>query len=480
MLKTYAYASGLIKSHGVRGLSVKVLERRRDSIERDYVKNWKKYMVTQEEWNIQRNTMFERMPLVSVVVPTYETPEPYLKALLDSMQGQSYQNWELCIADGSEGNKVEEIVCRYSRTDERIRYQHLSANLGIAENTNAALKMAIGEWIGLLDHDDFLAPNALYEVVRMMNARPDCEVIYSDEDKVDEHGEHHMRPHFKLDYNKELLLHYNYICHFLVMKASLLHRIGYLNEDYDGAQDYDLVLRLAEVTERFEHIRKVLYHWRVHRGSTAGSAMAKNYAQDAGKRALEAHFKRQHIPAWVKPVAGQNYYEVIYKADEAPLGEIDTKEIYTAEELDVQIRSMEADYILLYNSQVAGRITSEEKKRLLQQCMQRKIGMTGVRFQKKNKLVSCGIEAKSGGDYAFMHAGLPAVFQGYFHRAVIPQNVRAVPLDLCIIRKEAYLQTDGIPLDTGAVAAAVCFADRLREKGYEVVLDAGITAKYKG
>lgn len=475
-----AYIFGMLRKHGLKRLAVKVMERRRDPVEKDYIKNWQNYMVTKAEWNIQRNTLFERMPLVSVVVPAYETPCIYMEALLQSLQNQSYENWELCIADAGKSDKVEQVVCRYSREDARIKYRRLTDNRGIADNTNMALGMAIGEFTGFLDHDDVLAPNALYEVVRMINAHPKCEVLYSDEDKIDETGTHHMRPHFKLDYNRELLLHYNYICHFLVVKTALIHKTGSLDADYDGAQDYDFVLRLAEQTEHFFHIRKILYHWRVHKHSTAGSSLAKDYAYDAGKRALEAHFKRMHIDAKVKKAAGQFSYDVCYSADGGLLEEVDYKDIKTPEALCERIGAAEAEYILLYNSRLAGMVTEAEKKELLALCMQRRIGMVGVRFRKGNRLISSGIDCTHKGHCDYQNEGLPVCFEGYFGRASIPQNVRAVPLELCVIRREVYERVSMLKLGQNPLTAALCFAEAVRQAGYEVVLDAKVTVRYKG
>lgn len=474
-----AYVYGMIRKYGIRRLAVKAAERRQETVEKDYIRNWQNDVVTEAEWNIQRNTRFESMPLVSVVVPAYETPQLYMEALMESLQKQSYENWELCIADGSRSDIVETVVQRYAAIDARIRYSRIR-NQGIAENTNAALMMAEGVFIGFLDHDDVLALNALYEMVRMMNAHPECEVFYSDEDKIDETGVHHMRPHFKLDYNRELLLHYNYICHFLVVKAELLHKAGVLHADYDGAQDYDLVLRLAEQTGCFCHVRKILYHWRVHKNSTAGSPLAKNYAYDAGKRALEAHFERMHIAAGVSAAAGRNYYDVHYDATDGQMEEIDYKDICTPDALDERIRSAAAEYLLIKNSHLAGTVSEEKKQELLALCMQRRVGMVGVRFQKKGRIISSGIDCRPDGDCGYLHTGLLVCFEGYFGRASIPQNVRAVPLEFFVIRREAYEAAGRMEFGSNPVAAALHFADGVRKAGYEIVLDAKVTVKYKG
>ncbi len=193
LTKKAAYAVGMIRKHGLRGLAIKVMETKYEPIDHEYTKNWQNYMVTKEEWKVQRNTLFEHMPLVSVVVPLYETPECFLRELIEGMLGQSYENWELCLADGSPTDKIERFLAENYKEDARIRYRRLLENGGISENTNEAVAMAMGEYIGLLDHDDVLAANALYEVVRMLNAHPDAQVIYSDEDKIDAESGIHSR-----------------------------------------------------------------------------------------------------------------------------------------------------------------------------------------------------------------------------------------------------------------------------------------------
>ena len=477
--KKAAYLSGMLKKYGgVRGLALKVMETGSDAVEKAYRENWQNYMITDEEWKTQRDTVFEQMPLISVVVPTYETPGQFLDELVDSLKRQSYENWELCIADGSQSDDVEKQVLSMQSRDKRIKYERLFGNGGISVNTNAGFQMASGEYTGLLDHDDILAPNALFEVAKAVNEHPECEVFYSDEDKIDASGKEHSKPHFKLDYNKELLLHYNYICHFLVVKKTLLETVGGLNPEYDGSQDYDLVLRLSEQTEHIWHIEKILYHWRVHETSTAGSSLSKDYAYDAGKRALEAYAFRNDIRAEIKEVPGRAYYKWDYKMEPAPMSEIDWKGIQTGQELMVRIRACREEYIFVWNSERVKPLTEKQKEELVLLCMQRKIGVVGVRFSQKGKIISAGIEKKSDGTYGGCQEGLPAVYQGYFSRAVIPQNTEAVPLDCCVIRKSACEQAGGIRADLSRIMTAVDFAKRIKCSGYEVVLDGEITTGY--
>lgn len=486
-----AYLINLIRKYGIRGLMIKLRETRADSVDREYRKNWKQYMVSAEEWKRQRQTNFAYMPLISVIVPAYETPEPFLQALTVSLLNQSYENWELCIADGSSSERVNNCLKQCAGGDKRIRYQRLKENDGISGNTNAAFAMAEGAFIGLLDHDDMLAKNALFEVVRTINEYPGCQLLYSDEDKIDAWGNQHSRPHFKLHYNRELLLHYNYFCHFLVIERSLLKAAGGLRAGYDGAQDYDLVLRLVEIIEKGEnnagpaknaslpelqtkicHINKILYHWRIHDASTAASSLSKDYAYEAGRRALLDHFKRQGISADVRAVRGGGYYEVVYFSDqniqvsseELLLEEICFADFSDTDALNRRVADTSAQYLLLADDNNAARLTQKDRQRLLGFCRQRKIGIAGVRFAKHGKLV-----------FPEEYEGLPVSWKGYFYRAVLPQNIAYVPLELCLVRREAYLAAGGISLEYDIRQQAEDFGKRIRNAGYEVVLDAGVT-----
>ncbi|MCL2884194.1 MAG: glycosyltransferase family 2 protein, partial [Oscillospiraceae bacterium] len=231
--------------------------------------------------------------LFSIIVPLYNTPEVYLAALINSIKAQVYTNWELCLADGSEqGQDLKSFVSRCAAGDARIKYKRLEKNQGISGNSNEALAMAQGDFIVLADHDDLLSPDALYEnAVAVYETSAD--VLYSDEDHVDEQGNHFF-PFFKPDWSPDLLYAQMYICHLLVIRKSTFYKAGIFDSAYDGSQDYDLMLRLSEITDCIYHIPQVLYSWRETKGSTSVDASAKPYAQDAGLRALNAHLSRKY------------------------------------------------------------------------------------------------------------------------------------------------------------------------------------------
>ncbi|WP_224360478.1 rhamnosyltransferase WsaF family glycosyltransferase [Hyalangium versicolor] len=231
-------------------------------------------------------------PLVSIVTPVYETPEPILRACLDSVLAQSYENWECCLADdGSKSPRVAEVLAEYSRKDARIRVTRMERNGGIAAATNAAIGLARGEFVAFMDHDDLLAPHALAEMVLRISCEPDVELLYSDEDRFDNEGRR-FYPRFKPDWSPDLLRSMNYFCHFVVVRRSLLERAGGLRPGFEGSQDYELVLRLSEQTQRIAHVPGVLYHWRRSGISFSQDTSKLRAASRAGARALEEHLRR--------------------------------------------------------------------------------------------------------------------------------------------------------------------------------------------
>ncbi|SFD56438.1 Glycosyltransferase, GT2 family [Sharpea azabuensis] len=286
----------------------------------DYNKWRLLHLTTKEELLEQKRTIFNYQPLISIVVATYNTSQRFLKEMIDSVINQTYSKWELCIADGSNQDDVYNYVLQHY-DDHRIKIKKLSKNLGISGNMNEAIKMSTGDFIGFFDHDDLLSEDALYENVKVINKNNDLEFIYSDEDKTNEFTDTFFNPNFKPDFNKGLLLSNNYICHFLVVKKVLFDKIGYFNSDYDGAQDYDFVLRCMDILNKSQifHISKVLYHWRTSSNSTASNPESKLYTFEAGKRALEQYYKRNSIEAIVEHGVSYGIYRTIYKVHERPL-----------------------------------------------------------------------------------------------------------------------------------------------------------------
>lgn len=289
-----------------------IVAKRLDYKNVDYDVWIRRHQASQKELKRQRKHCFSYEPKISIAVPAYRTPTRFLQEMIRSVQAQTYDNWELCIADGSLDGSLTEVLKKESEADARIRFQTLDDNYGISGNTNDALKLATGEYISLLDHDDVLSPDCLYEVVKRIN-ETDADCLYTDEDKVDYELEDYFEPHFKPDFNPDMLHSCNYICHFFVVREDVLKRAGLFSSDYDGSQDFDFILRCTAQATKIEHIAKMLYHWRCHAASTAMNPENKMYCYDAGKRAILADLKRAgYEDAQVVNYTRLGYYEPIY------------------------------------------------------------------------------------------------------------------------------------------------------------------------
>ena len=288
--------------------------------EMSYNRLRKQNKLTNQQIESQREKMYDKMPLISILVPLYCTPAEYLKALIESVQQQTYENWELCLSDGSGMGKMDvSYIEECMQQDDRIKLVQSEKSLPIAENTNRALEIATGDFIAFADHDDFLEINTLYECVKVINEHPETEIIYTDEDKVSMNGKVFYQPHFKSDFNLDLLRSMNYICHFFVVKKNVQEQVGQLRQEYNGAQDYDFVLRCIEKSRHIYHIPEVLYHWRAHQNSTAENPESKRYAFEAGIRALESHLERSDIKGTVTMTEQYGLYRVKYELEKTPL-----------------------------------------------------------------------------------------------------------------------------------------------------------------
>lgn len=408
--ETVEVAWEYFQKHGLRALFKKSVHKIQN-IQDDYDYNewYKKVRITDEELAKQRESAadFAMQPAFSIVIPVYATPEKFLRRMLDSIREQTYPKFEVCLVDATpyakiqhdpaQGRTPQEVLAEYAAADSRFRYATLTENLGIAENTNAAIRMATGDFIVLADHDDELEPQALYECVRAINAHPDVQVLYSDEDKVDFEDIYYFEPHFKTDFNPDLLRSVNYICHLFVARRSLLDAIAETDADgrkiyersaYDGAQDYDLILRATEKAQALErarlvscanasagnavtnpqpaiaaaldpldqallrqgrftssniiHIPMVLYHWRAHQASTAQHPEAKLYAFEAGARAVYDHCKRVGLPIKkVEQGITYGFYHPIYENQQPLISVVIPNKDHSAD-LDQAITSLAA------------------------------------------------------------------------------------------------------------------------------------------
>lgn len=376
--------------------------------------------VVEEELTKQRKTVWENPVTFSIVVPVYHTPEEYFREMVDSVLLQTYPYFELILVDagaqvaagtkaqaGENGaqahqeNRIPEFMKSYGE-EKRIRYLPLEKNIGIAENTNVGIEAATGDYIALLDHDDFLTPDALYEMAKCLETERkrgnELQMIYTDEDKCNSDGSRFYEPHFKLDFNLDLLLTNNYICHFTAVKAELMKELK-LRGEFNGAQDFDLVLRVAgylyEEPQKIAHINKVLYHWRCHEASTAANPASKRYAYEAGKRAVEEFVKDRGWKARVVHLKHLGFYRVEYEED-----------IFKARP---------------------------------------DVGAVGGRILDKKKRLCGGMMSETGEVFA---QGLPDGFSGYVNRAVLVQQAQALDLGLFCLNPECkalFEEVLGIP-----------------------------------
>lgn len=276
---------------------------------------------TQEERERQEQAVFERMPKISILVPLWNTPQDFLQEMIGSVQKQTYANWELCLADGSDGAHayVGEYCRKLAEKDPRIVYQKLAKNEGISGNTNQCYKLATGEFIGLFDHDDILHPCALYEYVKAINEQ-DADFVYCDEATFKSPDIDRMiTMHFKPDYAIDNLRANNYICHFSVFARDLLEGTELFRTQFDGSQDHDMILRLTDNAKKVVHVPKLLYYWRAHAGSVAGNIEAKPYVVEAARGAVADHLRRHGFSHFT--ITSTRAFETIFKISYEIIGE---------------------------------------------------------------------------------------------------------------------------------------------------------------
>lgn len=493
----------------------------------------KKYIPNARKLKKQRAEKLDYEPCISIIVPTYKTPEKFLKEMIDSVRNQSYENWELCIGDGSvTEDTVKNVVESYQKKDKRIKMLCLSENLGIAGNTNAALSIATGDYIALLDHDDILAPDALYEVVKWMNEhyKDETDVIYTDEDKVSFDLKDYFEPHFKSDYNLDLIRSNNYICHLFVAGKRIVDQVGGFRKEYDGSQDYDFILRCIEQSKHVEHVPKVLYHWRCHPGSTAANQESKMYCYEAGKRAIEDHLKRmgeddcqvvmtEHLGFYhvIYPIREQKKvsiiipnkdqkeilerciesviqktdyknYEIIIVENNSTTNEIFEyyKTIEQRENIRVVIwkdkfnysainnfgvRYANGEYLLFLNNDIEV-IRENWLSEMLANVQRKEVGIVGAKLLYPDNMVQhAGVIIGMGGIAGHPLSRHPADDCGYFARGIIQQNLNAVTAACMLTKKEVYEKVNGFEEKLAVAFNDIDLCLKVRKAGYLIVYD---------
>lgn len=313
----------------------------------------------------QRATVFEKNPKISIVVPAYKTPHKFLCEMVDSLIAQTYPNWELCIADAScdtSDDSVSATLAKYAKSDSRVRYSVLDDNYGISGNTNEALKLAQGDYIGLLDHDDLLTPDALFEVVKKINEE-NAKVIYTDEDKVNMELDFYLDPAYKPDLDLEDLRSRNYITHFFVFSKDICEKVGEFDPECDGSQDYDYILRCVDEADKVSHVSRIVYHWRCHVNSTAANPASKLYCYEAGRHAIDKHLRRRGENAKVFMQDHYGYYRVEYALPDnskdidilqLSIGDFASDLSAARDELLKRIKASSAEYIFMIDGDITG------------------------------------------------------------------------------------------------------------------------------
>ena len=472
---------------------------------------------------------FHYSPLISILLPVYNSNLKWLRRATSSVQQQFYPRWELCIVDdASTDRRLWPFLQKCARRDRRIKVMRRTENGHISAASNDALRLATGDFVALLDHDDELAPTALYFVALALNKNPDLQLLYSDEDKLDGQNRR-FEPYFKSDWNPELFLAQNFISHLGVYRTDLVRRVGGFRIGFEGSQDYDLTLRCIEEIQpkQIEHLPWVLYHWRAGDQSTASCATAKPYAQEAARRAVQEHFDRRGIAGMVVPSLGvylqtkytlprerpmvsiviptrdrlsslqkcldSIFHKTDYQTYEVIVIDNETNDHETLEFLaglrkrdGVRVERIEGGFnysrlnnrgvelsrgslIALLNND-AEVINDDWLSELVSRAMQSDVAMVGARLWYPNITIQHGgVILGAGGIAGHAHAGLRRDEPGYFARAHLAQDVSAVTTACALVKRQVYLQVGGFDENLAVTFNDIDFCLRLREAGYRIV-----------
>ena len=454
----------------------------------------------------ERETVFPHMVKISILVPLWNNEKEYQIAMLESVMNQTYQNWELCLADGSdEAHSYIGAICREyaARADGRIIYRHLDVNGGIAVNTNACLELASGKYIGLLDQDDILHPSALFEYVKAINEQG-ADYLYCDETTFKGSNINHMLTlHFKPDYAPDNLRANNYICHFSVFKRTLLEGEVFFRPEYDGSQDHDMILRLTDRAEKVVHVPRVLYYWRNHSGSVASGIEAKPHAIDAAKRAVAwdlekhglEHFEIESTRAFETifriryEILGVPKISVViintgepeelqrcmtsvtemssYENYEIVVGDSGLKAASYPKQMNLGAQRAEGDYLLFLDSR-AEVITAGWMEELLMYAQREDVGAVGAKLYHPDDTIchaglvlGLGTGHTAGGIFAGQHRRS----LGYMGRLCYAQDISAVSGACLMVRKECFMEAGGFDESLSHSLYDADFCLKLREKG---------------
>ncbi len=469
--------------------------------ERRYIRWIKNNEPNEKELEKQRKYDFEIKPKISIIVPVYQTPEPFFKELVESLQKQTYSNWELCLADGSP--EPIKYMQEYPKKDSRIKYKIIGENKGISGNTNEALTLATGDFIGLLDHDDLLPVFSLYEVVKAINENPEVELLYSDEDKLETAKGPRYEVFFKPDFSPYTLNSANYICHFSIFKKELMDKLQGFRSEYDGSQDFDIVARASELTKNIVHIPKVLYHWRAHRNSTAQNSDSKPYAFEIGKKVIKDHVKRSlDVDVKVEDGLTPGSYELIYEPKSTPKVSViidarnttvEEKEnllqklecttyeniekiIVENEDINEAIKKSTGEYFIIIDKHLETIDKPNYIEQLLGICQDETVGIVGTKLYNGNNLVEhSGIILGMNGAGDFLYKGAPKDAGTYMQRLLIIHNLTCVYTKYALINKRFFEEVKGFTTDYAGRLISIDYSLKMQEIGKQVVINPIVT-----
>lgn len=433
---------------------------------------------------------FSFAPLISIITPVFNTPVEWLGQAVDSVLAQAYENWELLlIDDASTESATLEFLSQIEQRDSRIRLIRRQSNGGISAASNDGLAQARGEWIGLLDHDDLLEPDALFQTAKHLQTDPDVDLVYSDEDKLTEEG--FASPMLKPDWSPDFFLSYNYVCHFTTFRRALAHKVGGFRPEFDGSQDYDLFLRMIEKTNRIHHIPRVLYHWRRTEKSVADNIRRKPGALEAGRRAITDHLERTKTRGHVTVDWRTHAYHVrrdlevaqkilvVTDSDDSGLAakmkypnfELATVDLNDNPNVARNRAAEKADspWILFFDSALEP-IESEWLTLMAGHVQRPEVGAVGARLiSRDDKIEHAGLVVGVDGIAQPAFRGFPAEDPGVCRQLQITRNYSAVSASCLLTRREVFQEIGGFDkkLPDGLAEIDLCL--KMRRAGYLIV-----------
>lgn len=486
-----------------------------------------RFSISKKRRNIETATQFDKNIKFSILVPLYNTPIKFLKQMINSVVNQTYTNWQLCLADGSDANHAYVGEYIKSLNDARISYKKLDKNMGISDNTNECIKLSDGDYIALFDHDDLLHPSALFEMAKAI-CEKNADFIYTDEVTFVGKTSNITIYNYKPDYSPDTLRSYNYICHFTAFSRELLEQVGFFNNEYDGSQDYDLILRLTEKAKNIAHIQKPLYFWRSHKASVASDVSAKPYVVDSAKRALSAHLERLGLSGRIEDSVVPTTYKIQYDIKGTPLVSIiipnkdhtddlekclssvygkstyknfevivvennsteeETFEYYKEAQSKYKdlkvitwengfnysainnfaVKQANGEYVLLLNNDIEV-ITPDWLEQMLMFAQRDDVGAVGAKlYYSDDTIQHAGVIVGLGGVAGHSHKYFDRDNPGYMARASIAQNLSACTAACLLIRKSVYEEIGGLDENYAVAFNDIDFCMAIRKAGYLIV-----------